>query len=87
MKENFSSAADISITSRKFTFRYRSPEHFVDVFRNLYGAVHKAFLALDEAGQAALHADIIALIDQLNVATDGTMAVPAEYAEVVITKA
>ncbi|MFK8035228.1 MAG: class I SAM-dependent methyltransferase [Hyphomicrobiales bacterium] len=87
LRDNFSEAADISITHRNFVFRYRSPEHFIDVFRNLYGPVHKAFLALDDAGQAALNADIIALIESLNEATDGTMAVPAEYAEVVITKA
>ena len=37
----------IEHTSRHFAFRYRSPEHFVEVFRTFYGPVHKAFAALD----------------------------------------
>ncbi|MEH6545827.1 MAG: class I SAM-dependent methyltransferase [Sneathiella sp.] len=80
------SATTIEITSRLFNFRYRSTDHFLDVFRNLYGPVHKAFSALDAAGQEALTRDIAGLVETFNVATDGTMIVPAEYAEVVITK-
>ncbi|GJL84096.1 MAG: hypothetical protein DHS20C01_37300 [marine bacterium B5-7] len=76
----------IQVSNRNFTFRYRSPAHFVEVFRTLYGPVHKAFLTLDEAGQGALEADIIALIDRLNVARDGSMSVPAEYAEIIVLK-
>lgn len=77
----------ISITKRQFTFRYASPAHFVDVFRSFYGPVHKAFLALDETAQAALEADIIDLIEGMNVARDGSMAVPSEYLEVIVCKA
>lgn len=74
----------INVQLRQFNFRYRSAEHFVDVFRALYGPVHKAFLALDSEGQAALESDILALIEEFNIANDGTMNVPSEYAEVVI---
>ncbi len=35
-------------------FRYRSPAHWLDVFRSCYGPVLKAFAALDESAQAAL---------------------------------
>ena len=88
LQATFGDAADnISVAKRNFAFRYRSPTHFVDVFRTFYGPVEKAFLALDASGQAALEADILALIERLNVASDGTMTVPAEYAEVVVTKA
>ncbi|MCR9236451.1 MAG: class I SAM-dependent methyltransferase [Alphaproteobacteria bacterium] len=80
-------ASIIRVTKRHFNFRYRSPAHFVDVFRTLYGPVHKAFLALDANGQTALEADILALIAEFNVATDGSMNAPAEYAEIIITKA
>lgn len=80
-------ASTIRVTKRHFNFRYRSPAHFVDVFRTLYGPVHKAFLALDANGQAALEADILSLIAEFNVATDGSMNAPAEYAEIIITKA
>lgn len=80
------SAAAIAAEPRYFNFRYRSAEHFVDVFRAYYGPLHKAFAALDTAGQNDLEADLIALIARMNKATDGTMVVPGEYLEVVITK-
>jgi len=79
-------ASSIEITPRMFNFRYLSPSHFMDMFRDLYGPVHKAFAALDVDGQRELTKDIMSLVDEFNVATDGTMIVPAEYAEVVVTK-
>ncbi|MCB2102239.1 MAG: methyltransferase domain-containing protein [Rhodobacterales bacterium] len=82
----FASARSVNVDLRHFTFRYRDAAHFVDVFRTLYGPVHKAFLALDAAGQAALERDMVALLERMNTATDGSLAVPGEYAEVVITK-
>jgi hypothetical protein len=56
------------------------------VFKTFYGPMLKAFTALDARGQAALSNDLLALADELNRAGDGTMAVPGEYLEVVITK-
>jgi len=78
-------AEDIRITEKSFMFRYKSPEHWMQIFRTYYGPVLKAFEALDAEGQAALRKDILALIDRLNTATDGTVVVPAKYIEVVIT--
>ena len=46
----------------------------------------KAFAALDADGRKALEADIRALLDTFNDATDGTLVAPGEYLEVVITK-
>jgi ubiquinone/menaquinone biosynthesis C-methylase UbiE len=80
-------AKRIAIETKTFVFRYRSPEHFLDIFRSYYGPLHKAFLALDPAGQAALAKDLMAAIATLNRATDGSMHVPSAYAEIVITKA
>jgi SAM-dependent methyltransferase len=80
-------ARRIAIDGKVFVFRYRSPEHFVEVFRAYYGPVHKAFLALDPAGQATLAKDLYATIASFNTATDGTMRVPSAYAQIVITKA
>ena len=79
-------AAAIAFTPRDFVFRYRSPAHFVAFFRTFYGPVHKAFLALEPAAQTALDADLHRTIAQFNTANDGTMRVPAKYAEIVITK-
>ena len=80
------SAATITAESRMFNFRYRSAEHFMDFFKTYYGPMLKAFGALDPAKQKELYADMIALIERMNEADDGTMVVPSEYLEVVITK-
>lgn len=80
-------ARSIAISPRSFIFRYRSPAHFVDYFRQYYGPVHKAFLALDAKGQAALAQDIIETIARFDTAKDGSMRVPSDYVEVIITKA
>ena len=79
-------AAEIALVPQIFTFRYLSPEHFVDFFRAWYGPIHKAFEALGDRGPA-FETDLLALIAARNRATDGTMAVPSDYVEVVIRKA
>jgi ubiquinone/menaquinone biosynthesis C-methylase UbiE len=85
--EMFGSAAmSIETEPRHFTFRYRSADHFVDVFKTWYGPMLKAFAALDETGQAALRDDLHALIARMNKANDGSMVTPGEYLEVVVTK-
>jgi ubiquinone/menaquinone biosynthesis C-methylase UbiE len=80
-------ARRIAIDGKAFVFRYRSPEHFMEVFRTYYGPVHKTFLALDPAGQATLAKDLYTTIESFNTASDGTLRVPSAYAEIVITKA
>lgn len=80
-------ATAVTTKARTFVFRYRSPDHFVHFFRTYYGPIHKAFLALDESGQQALDRDLHATIARFNTATDGTMRVPGDYAEIVVTKA
>jgi len=83
----FSPAAlTIAAEARHFTFRYRSAQHFLDIFRTYYGPVLKAFAALEETGRKALARDIIELVGRFNTSGDETMAVPSEYLEVVITK-
>jgi SAM-dependent methyltransferase len=79
-------ARDIQITRRNFVFRYRSPEHFIDIFKTYYGPVLKAFAALDAAKQDGLKRDMLALIATTNRSEDDTMVVPSEYLEVVVTK-
>jgi ubiquinone/menaquinone biosynthesis C-methylase UbiE len=79
-------AAEIRLTTRFFTFRYSSPRHWVEVFRNWYGPVHKAFGALAPEKQADLQRDLIALIDEFNASGDKTMVAPGEYVEVVVTR-
>lgn len=86
LAEMFGPDVAIATQSRHFTFRYKSPAHFLDVFRTFYGPTHKAFGAIDATAQDRLAADLFALMNDCNVASDGTLVVPSEYLEVVITR-
>jgi ubiquinone/menaquinone biosynthesis C-methylase UbiE len=80
------SALMINAVPRNFVFRYRSAEHFLEIFKSYYGPMLKAFAALDAANQQGLRDDLLALIGRMNRAEDGTMIVPSEYLEIVITR-
>lgn len=79
-------ATDIRCTRRIYNFRFRSPAHWIEVFRTFYGPTHKAYAALDEDHQARLTADLTALLERHNVGGPGSLVVPGEYLEVVITR-
>jgi SAM-dependent methyltransferase len=79
-------AHDIRCERKVFNFRYSSAAHWLQVFRDYYGPTHKAFAALGAKEQAALAADITALLDRLNKAGSASLVVPGEYLEVVIVK-
>jgi ubiquinone/menaquinone biosynthesis C-methylase UbiE len=84
--ELFPTATMIQHTTRAFVFRYRSPEHWVDVFRRFYGPVHRAFSALDADRQKALECDLLALLRSLDRGDGEGLVIPSEYLETVITR-
>ncbi len=80
------SNTSIETVQRTFVFRYRSPAHWLDVFKRYYGPVLKTFAALEPAAQDALQRDLLALMERFNRAGDGTIVIPSEYLEVVATR-
>ena len=80
-------AASIRAQRVQSVFRYRSVEHWLEVFRTCYGPVHKAFESLAPAQQAELARELVAGMSRANRSGDGTLAVPAEYLEIVIVRA
>ena len=86
IEELFGAHADIAIEKRHFVFRYRSAEHWLEVFKTWYGPTLKAFAALAPAAQSALADDLIALVARFNRSGDSSMVVPSEYLEIVITR-
>ena len=82
----FGANAAIAAQSKNFIFRYKSPEHWVEIFRTYYGPVLKAFAAINADARQALEDDLHALLDEFNIAEDGTLVVLGEYLEIVITK-
>ena len=63
------------------------PAETVEYYRTYYGPIKRAFEALPEEKQQALHAELEALWAQNNQASDGTTFVESEYLEVVATRA
>jgi hypothetical protein len=82
----FGMQCHVAVKAKQFTFRYKAPEHWLDVFKAYYGPVLKAFAALDPEPRIALEEDIMSLLARFNTAKDGTLVAPSDYLEVVLTK-
>ena len=80
------STASLVAKPRQFSFRYRSPEHFLSTFKTFYGPVLKAFAQLDADSQQRLQMEMFALVEKFNRAMDGTVVIPSEYLEIVVQK-
>ena len=79
--------SSLEITERTFTWRFVSAEAFVDFFRRWYGPTLKAFAALDEPGQDALEADLVALANRFDRLDGGdAIAIPATYIEAIAVR-
>jgi ubiquinone/menaquinone biosynthesis C-methylase UbiE len=82
----FGSKGAVTAESKNFVFRYRSIQHWIEVFRSYYGPVVKAFAVTDPETLVVFEADLHDLLDKFNIAEDGTLVIPSEYLEVIITK-
>ena len=86
IKTHFQPAKKIEAQKKHFNFRYHSAQHWLDLFRDYYGPIHKAFAAMDEAKASELEVAILDLINAMNTSGDDTLVLPSEYLEIVITK-
>jgi ubiquinone/menaquinone biosynthesis C-methylase UbiE len=87
IKELFAhSAREIRITHRQFVFRYRSPAHWIDVFRTYYGPVNRVFASLDPEKQASFTIELLELMSSRNQSGDSTLLLPSDYLEVLIDR-
>ncbi|MGE4449832.1 class I SAM-dependent methyltransferase [Castellaniella sp.] len=75
----------LEIRPRSFMFRYRSPEHWLEVFEACYGPTHKVFAALALDRRDALAREVLDLLRRHDRGGDGPLVVPGEYLEAVIT--
>ena len=64
-----------------FTFPFGVAET-IEYWREFYGPTHKAFAALDDAGQAALRRDLEDLWAENNLASDGSTLIKSEYLQI-----
>jgi SAM-dependent methyltransferase len=66
--------------------RFRSAEHWIEFFRTWFGPMKMSFERVGPEGEAALAADLRNLAERYNV-DQTTLVIPADYLEVVATKA
>jgi ubiquinone/menaquinone biosynthesis C-methylase UbiE len=79
-------ASDLRTERKSYVFRFRSAEHWIEVFRAYYGPTNKAFAALDEAGQRALERALVDFLGQWNRGDGRALVIPGEYLEAVVTR-
>lgn len=63
-----------------------SPQAFFDTFRTYFGPVLRAWEALDADGRASFERDLVELAAGAN-RSEVALTVPADYLEIVVTKA
>jgi hypothetical protein len=76
----------LEVTRRSYVFRFASPEEFAGFFKDRYGPTRKAFEALDDAGKGRLWDDLVALARDHDSEEGLTVAMAAEYLEVIATR-
>ena len=85
LAELFGTSVQIQTNSRHFVFRYKSPDHWLDIFRSYYGPMVKAYAALDAEKQKEITREIHELLAAYN-SSSKHLAVASEYLEVVVSK-
>ena len=79
-------ASAIHVERKLFNFRYASAAHMLQIFRDFYGPVHKAFAALSPDAARTLEQEMLQALERLNTAGPDSLVVPGEYLEVVVTR-
>jgi SAM-dependent methyltransferase len=76
----------LQLRRRRFMFRFRSAEQFVEVFGRSYGPMVRAFEAAGATGRSALEADLLDLVRRRNRLGEGSVAIAGAYLEAIGTR-
>jgi len=79
LRELFGDRVAFRFETRDVFQYFRTIEHALDVFQRYFGPTNGAFEAVGEAGREALTRDLLAVLESVNVATDGTVVLKGEY--------
>jgi ubiquinone/menaquinone biosynthesis C-methylase UbiE len=72
-----------ALTRREYVFRYRSPEHFSEWFRQFYGPITRLAGTLSGEDLDLFAGELADVARRFNRADDGTVVAPSEYLEAV----
>jgi len=73
----------IALNRREYVFRYHSPEHFSEWFRDFYGPITRLAGTLDGEDLNQFARELADVPRAFDYADDGTVAARAEYLEAV----
>lgn len=79
--------SDCRLERRSCLIFYRSVAHAVDTYAACFGPTIRALERVGPAGAPALRADLGAVVERYNRARDGTVAMAADYLQLVATRA
>ncbi len=79
--------SSLSVSRRTLRQRFRSSDHWFEIFRTYFGPTKVAFERVGPEGEAALEADLRDLLERSNDAGDRALVLPTDYLEVVATRA
>jgi ubiquinone/menaquinone biosynthesis C-methylase UbiE len=78
--------SELRIERRIMSQRFRSAEHWIEVFRNWFGPVKMAFERVGPAGEQRMHDELLTFLERHSV-DDETLVLPSEYLQIVAVKA
>jgi SAM-dependent methyltransferase len=79
--------SDLRLEPGIWTYAYPSPEEWLEFFRTWFGPMKMAFARVGEEDAEVLERELLEVIRTYNRADDGTLLAPAEYVQVVATRA
>jgi ubiquinone/menaquinone biosynthesis C-methylase UbiE len=66
---------------------FRSPDHYIEFFRNYFGPIKMAFTRVGADGEEALANDLRSFLEEANTAGERGLVLEAEYLQVIATRA
>jgi ubiquinone/menaquinone biosynthesis C-methylase UbiE len=82
----FPGFAPVRAKRRTLMFRYRSPDHYLDLLRRTFPPILALYQSLEPARQEELTKALRAKTIEANTAKDGSLRMPMEYLEFVAIK-
>ncbi|MGH2973999.1 MAG: class I SAM-dependent methyltransferase [Solirubrobacterales bacterium] len=79
--------SELRLERRTSVQRFRSADHWLEIFRTYFGPTKVAFERVGAEGEAALEADLRALLERHNRAGERALVLESEYLEVIATRA
>jgi SAM-dependent methyltransferase len=79
--------ADLRVERRVSRQPFRSPDHYIEFFRQYFGPTQTAYERVGPEGEQALTDDLRAFLEAANSAGERAMVLEADYLEVIATRA